>query len=339
YGPGATAVSKGTLTRSSQNDEEINALYVEIQNSISSNLTSTINFRHDTLEYDYINKLDNSLNADPSYIANTYRIGFNYKINTNNNIYTSYATGFRAPTAEQISGNINKLQSDPSLDIDTNLEIETTNNIEVGVRGKSDSLNYDASIYQLDRENYIGVRAGNYMWDSDEDADKAVGNLGDMRSRGFELVLNNNDKRKTVSFSVAYTYLDAKFKEYSINPNDGKTKISLNGNTVPRTSKHTLNFALDFKLIEGLTLSPEIIAKSGFYADESNNYKQPGYEVVNLRSEYKVNESLELFGKIENLLNKDYNQFVNVGYEKNMEDATIRVAAPRAYYAGLRYKF
>lgn len=339
YGTRATAVSKGTLTGSSHNDEDINALYVEIQNSISSNLTSTINFRHDTLEYDYINKLDNSLNADPSYNANTYRVGLNYKINTNNNIYTSYATGFRAPTSEQISGNINKLQSDPSLNIDTNLEIETTNNIEVGIRGKTDSFNYDASIYQLNRENYIGIRAGNYMWDSDEDADKAVGNLGDMRSRGFELVLNNNDKSKTVSFAVTYTYLDAKFKEYSINPNDGKAKISLNGNIVPRTSKHTLNFALDFKPIEGLSVSPEIIAKSSYFADESNNYKQPSYAVVNLRTEYRVNDSLELFGKIENILNKDYNQFVNVGYGKNMEDATIRVAAPRAYYAGLRYKF
>ena len=339
YGPWATLVSKGDLTGSSHNDEDINAIYLEIQNSLTSKLTSTINFRHDSLEYDYTNKLDNTLNTAPSYNANTYRIGLNYQVNNNHNLYTSYATGFRAPTAEQISDNIEKLQSDPSLDIDTNLEIETTNNIEIGIRGNTDSLNYDASIYQLDRENYIGIRAGSYMWDSDEDADKAVGNLGDMRSRGFELALNNHNKRKAVSFSVAYTYLDAKFKEYSINPNDGKTKISLNGNTVPRTSKHTLNFALDFKLIEGLTLSPEVIAKSSSYADESNNYKQPGYEVVNLRAEYKVNESLELFGKIENLLDKDYNQFVNVSYGNDMEDATIRVAPPRAYYAGLRYKF
>ncbi|QOG11402.1 hypothetical protein [Arcobacter sp. FWKO B] len=58
---------------------------------------------------------------------------------------------------------------------------------------------------------------------------------------------------------------------------------------------------------------------------------------------YKVSESLEFFATIENLLDKKYYQFVNMSStdtRKTMEnDATIRVAPPRAYYAGLRYKF
>jgi len=64
--------------------------------------------------------------------------------------------------------------------------------------------------------------------------------------------------------------------------------------------------------------------------------------VVNLKSEYKYSKSLEFFAKIDNLLDKNYYQFVNVSsssYDDSMENATIRVAAPRAYYAGLRYKF
>jgi len=338
FGPSAVAISQGDITGNSNNDEDINALYFELQNKLTNDLTSTINFRHDNLKYNYRNNLDATLNTSPSYSANTYRVGLNYKLNNSHNIYTSYATGFRAPTASQISDNIDKLQQDPTLNIQTNLDIETTENIELGIRGDIASLRYDASIYQLDRDDYIGRRAGSYLWSSDDDADMAIGNLGDMRSRGFELSLQS-DREKMVSFSVAYTYLNAKFKEYSINPNDGKDPISLNGNTVPRTSKQTLNLTVDFRPIEGLTISPEIIAKSSYFADESNLYKQPGYEVVNLRTEYQVSNSIEIFGKIENLLNKKYNQFVNVGYGNDMEDATIRVAATRAYYAGLRYKF
>jgi len=339
YGPSATNVKKGDIVGSSHNEEDINAIYLELQNHLTDHLTSTINFRHDDIKYNYKNNLDKTLNTTPSYNANTYRVGLNYKLNNNHNIYTSYATGFRAPTAQQISGNIDKLQADPTLDIQTTLDIETTNNIEIGITGDISSLQYDASIYQLDREDYIGIRAGSYMWSSDDDADKSVGNLGDMRSRGFELALNS-DRSKMVSFSIAYTYLDAKFKKYSINPNDGgNPPIDLSGNIIPRTSKHTLNLTLDFKLAEGLIVSPELIAKSNYFADEDNKYKQPGYEVVNLRTQYKINNSLEIFGKIENLLDKDYYQFIQVGYNKNMEDATIRVAPSRAYYAGLRYKF
>jgi len=338
YGPSAVSILKGDLTQSSHNQENINAIYFEIQNSITPKLTSTINFRHDDINYDYENKLDTTLNTSPSYNSNTYRVGFNYTINNQHNIYTNYATGFRAPTAEQISDNIETLQSDTSLDIDTNLELETTNNFELGIKGSIASVKYDASIYQLDRKNYIGRRAGSYIWTSDDDEDQSVGNLGDMRSRGFELALNNK-LTNSISFVLAYTYLDAKFKEYNINPNDGKSAISLNGNIVPRTSKHTLNLSFDFLLMEGLILSPEIIAKSSSYADESNEYKQPGYEIINLRTTYKVNNRLELFGKIENLLDKNYKQFVNVSYGEDMNEATIRVAPPRAYYAGLRYKF
>ncbi len=336
---GFTPQTKGDITGSSNNKEKINALYFELQNQLSENLNSTINYRHDSIKYDYENHLDNTLNTSPSYNANTYRVGLNYKLSNTHNIYTSYATGFRAPTAGQISSNIEKLQSDPTLDIQTNLDIETTKNIELGIRGDISSFKYDASIYQLDREDYIGKRAGSYIWSSDDEEDESIGNLGDMRSRGFELSLNS-DRERMVSFSLAYTYLDAKFKEYSINPNDGGTPpISLNGNIVPRTSKHTVNLTVDFKPVAGLTISPELISKSSYYADESNLYKQPAYEVVNLRAEYKINKSLEIFGKIENLFDKNYNQFVNVGYGNDMEDATIRVAAPRAYYAGLRYKF
>jgi iron complex outermembrane receptor protein len=66
-----------------------------------------------------------------------------------------------------------------------------------------------------------------------------------------------------------------------------------------------------------------------------------GYTVVNLRSKFKYSKNLEFFGKIDNLFDKNYYQFVNVNSSAlaTMEDATIRVAAPRAYYAGIRYKF
>lgn len=333
------AVTKGQLLSSSTNKEDINAVYAEMQTQLTDNLTSTINFRHDSIKYDYTNDLDNTLNTSPSYKADSYRAGFNYKINDSHHIYTSYATGFRAPTAQQISGNIEKLQANPTLDIQTNLDVETTNTIELGIRGDISSLKYDASIYQLDRKDYIGLRAGSYIWSSDDPADMSVGNMGDMRSRGFELALNS-DPEKMVSFSLAYTYLDAKFQKYSINPNDGgQPPISLDGNTVPRTSKHTVNLIVNIKPIEDLLVSTELTAKSDYYADEANLYKQPGYGVVNLSAEYKMDNGFEVFGKIDNLLDKVYNQFVNVGYGSDMNNATIRVAPSRAVYAGLRYRF
>ena len=63
---------------------------------------------------------------------------------------------------------------------------------------------------------------------------------------------------------------------------------------------------------------------------------------MNLRGEYRFNEMFQVFARIDNLLDKNYYQFVNISSSvlATMEDdATIRVAPPRAYYAGLRIRF
>jgi len=340
YGSAWTGITTaGTLLSDSNTDENIAAIYLELQSNLTEKLNIVGNYRYDHLTYDYKNHMYSSLNVDPSYNESSFNLGLNYNFFEDHYLYTSYSSGFRAPTAGQISGNLSLLQDDPSLDIPTELDSEKTYNYEIGIKGRFNNTNYDLSIYQLDRVDYIGKKAGSYLWSTDDDEYLAIDNVGDMRSRGIELAVNTkvND---AFSYNIAYTYLMAKLKDYSINPNDGGApEIELDGNTVPRTSKHTINIGLDWNINQKFVLSPEITAKSSYYADEANLYKQSGYAVVNLRSKYKISNNLELFGKITNLFNKNYYQFVNVSYGKDMNDATIRVAPPRAFYAGLRYKF
>jgi len=340
YGSPYTGITTaGTLLSDSNTDENIAAIYLELQSKLTEKLNIVGNYRYDHLTYDYKNHMDSSLNVDPSYNESSFNIGLNYNFADEHYLYTNYSSGFRAPTAGQISGNLSILQDDPSLDIPTELDSEKTYNYEIGIKGRFNNTNYDLSIYQLDRVDYIGKKAGSYLWSTDDDEYLAIDNVGDMRSRGIELAVNTkvND---AFSYNIAYTYLMAKLKDYSVNPNDGGApEIELDGNTVPRTSKHTLNIGLDWNVTQKFVLSPEITAKSSYYADEANLYKQSGYAVVNLRTKYKITDNLELFGKITNLFNKNYYQFVNVSYGSDMNDATIRVAPPRAFYAGLRYKF
>lgn len=340
YGSPWTGITyAGTLLSDSNTDEDIAAIYLELQSKLTEKLNIVGNYRYDYLTYDYKNHMDSSLNVSPSYTESSFNLGVNYNFLNEHYLYASYSSGFRAPTVGQISGNLSILQDDPTLDIPTELSSEKTYNYEMGIKGSFNNINYDFSIYQLDRVDYIGKKAGSYLWSTDDDEYLAVDNVGDMRSRGIELAVNNKIN-ETFSYNIAYTYLMAKLKDYSINPNDGGApEIELDGNTVPRTSKHTLNIGLDWNVNQKFVVSPEVTAKSSYYADEANLYKQSGYAVVNLRGKYKITNNLEVFGKITNLLDKNYFQFVNVSYGKDMSDATIRVAPPRAFYAGLRYKF
>ncbi|WP_321312758.1 TonB-dependent receptor [Halarcobacter sp.] len=343
--------SYGRLSPSSSNlDEEINAFYTEFKYELTKKLTSTFNFRYDDINYNLENLLNPLQNIAPSFDESSYRAGLNYEINPNTNLYTSISTGFRAPTAGQISSNSNNGYK-------TDIDSEEILNYELGLRGKTDYFNYEASIYQLDRKDYIGMRAGNYIRSSDED--NYYDNVGDMRSRGFELALNSSPL-DNLSVNLAYTYLNAQFTRNNYKqlvsdavyayPMGVRTLISpavfqtldLTGYQVPRTPKHTLNLTLNYTPIDKLTISPELIAKSSYFADETNNFEQGGYALVNLRTSYKVNEDLEIFARIDNLFDREYKQFVHLTasrVDNTMEDSTIIVGPSRSFYAGLRYKF
>ncbi len=344
--------SDGDLLNDYKTQEDVNALYAEVKHQTTEDLTTTFNLRYDNIKHDYKDNIDSAENVSPSYHAFSYRAGLNYNLSKDSSIYSSVSTGFRVPTVRQTSANQVALKADPSLNIPSEIGIETTYNYEIGIRGNLRTLTYDASVFQLDRKDYIGRIAGNYIT-SDDDDESNYDNIGDMRSRGFELALNS-DRSKMLSFNLAYTYLDAKFTNYTISQQmtedpDGRgplkaeyQRVDLSGNTVPRTSKHTLNLIIDYEPTSKLTISPEIIIKSTYYADEINTNKQAGYEVVNLRGKYKFNDSLEIFSTIANLFDKNYYQFVNINSSALAameDDAVIRVAPPRAYYVGLRYKF
>jgi iron complex outermembrane receptor protein len=343
----------GDLLSDYATDELINALYTELIFRATDNLTTTFNVRYDNIKHKYVDNTDTTKDVTPSYDVGSYRAGVNYTLTPRSALYASVSTGFRTPTVTQISRNAEALKVDPTLDIPAEMDIETTYNYELGLRGKYEDLTYNASVFQLDRQNYIGVIAGSYITSDDPD-ESNYDNVGDMRSRGFELAVGSK-KDEMVSFDLAYTYLDAKFTSYSLSQQmtvdpDGPyrpltatyQRVDLSGNQVPRTSKHTLNLRVDYRPIQKLTLTPELIVKSDYYADEVNAHKESGYEVVNLRAEYRYNESLEIFAKIDNVLNRNYYEFVNINSSAlaTMEDdATIRVAAPTSYYAGLRYRF
>ncbi len=338
YATDATRVI-GTLSDDTTTDENINAVYAEVKNQLSSSLISTLNARYDDISHDYKDNVDSSNNIAPSYDAFTYRAGLNYKLSSDYSLFGSASTGFRAPTAGQIV--TNQIGVSKGVLTSCALDIENTYNYEIGVRGKGLGLNYEASVYQLDRKDYIGLIGGSYQSRLTGDVeDEYYANVGDMRSRGFELSINS-DKEEMISFDLAYTYLDAVFTKYNLTQSD-LTKHDLSGNRVPRTSKHMLNLTVDYKPTPKLTISPEITTRSSYYADELNRYEQGGFSVLNLRTNYKYNENMELFGSIDNLLDRTYYEFVNLSsssMSNDMEDATIRVAPSRAFYVGMRYKF
>ncbi len=354
YFPSYTYVLAGDENSNNETDEKVYALYGEYKQGISDDLSATANLRYDKIDLDYTDSSDNSLSK--SFNVYSYRIGANYNLNESHSLFINYSTGFRAPTISQLfAGDVSTYGTTLN---NPNLKPEHAKNYEIGSRGTLGNINYEASIFKMDRDNFIMKTAGNYG-EVDSTLTDIWDNIGGAKHEGFELAVNSK-MNESFSYNLAYTYLNAKYTDYEnfgIHFDaDGDGRIDtgeveytdVSGNYIPRTSQHTVNFILNYQYNSNMKLSTEYTKKSDYYADDLNTLKIKGQEAINLLAQYDAkNDSFEysLFARVDNLLDNQYYNSARASSDRDAnlifdaEDISITVNQGRTYVAGLSVKF
>ena len=355
-------------------DEAVQAVYGEVKFSVNDPLTVTLNGRLDHIAYDYTDREDSDMNVDKSFDVSSWRIGANYAVSDTMDYYGNLSTGFRAPTVEQLfSGD---LDPDGGTDSNPNLVPETALNIEFGIRTKTQLFGspaeIDATIFQIERDNYIMSTAGQYGADTGELVNRFE-NIGGMRNRGLELAVTANPSER-FGWNLAYTYLDAKFTNYDnynlqlgtagygdIEPTVADCSLLLDpssdwcvesydlaGYSLPRVPAHHLNLTLRFKPESYWTISGEMDSQTSYYADELNRVKIDPRTTFNLLANYdrKVGKNLwSYFARIDNLFDHFYYNNARGNDDSNgdgvfdSEDISITVNQGRTFTAGLSVTF
>ena len=329
-------------------DENVYAIYGEYKQEITKDLSATANLRYDLIKLDYEDYKNNNFKED--FKVYSYRLGMNYKINDNFNVYANYSTGFRAPTVSQLyAGDVSawgSTQNNPDLDP------EKSYNYEIGVRAKAKGITYEAALFWIDREDFIMKTSGNY---GDTDTTDMWDNVGGARHRGLELSATGKMVDE-LSFNLAYTYLDAYYTDYDnfgidLDGSSYRSVVTFfdtTDNQIPRTPRHQLNLILDYMPINELKLTTEVNAKSDYYADDLNQIKIPGHATVNLLASYtnKIGDyQYNLFARVDNVFDKFYYNTARSSGDRNedgvfdAEDLSITVNQGRVYTAGLSVKF
>lgn len=348
-GPSATYPKAGDTKSESKTDENVYALYGEYKQKISEKVSATANLRYDLIKLDSIDYKNNQ--HDKDFKVYSYRIGFDYQLTDKTTIFTNFSTGFRAPTVSQLFAGDNTSAFDPVLS-NLNLKPEHANNYEIGLRTSYNDIGYEASIFQIDRKDFIMKTSGNYgvtdttyMWD----------NIGGARHRGLEFAMNGNVTEK-LSFNLAYTYLDAVYTKYDNfgidldgNPmTSNVTAFNVTGNTIPRTSKHQINLITDYQATKSLKFMAEVNAKSSYYADDLNRLKMDARTILNLGVDYSTkvdNYPLSLFARIDNVFDNQYYNTARASSDRNSdgvfdyEDLSITVNPGTVFTAGASVKF
>ncbi|MET0677411.1 MAG: TonB-dependent receptor, partial [Bradyrhizobium sp.] len=164
-------------------------------------------------------------------------------------------------------------------------------------------------------------------------------------------------------FTAAYTYLDQFYTEYTETLVNGAAfNFNRAGNKIPGISPNELTARLGYEQmwgpLAGLGAFVEVQWKDGFYMDNANLLKAPGYELVNLNVHYKTDlqsdtfRSLSVFAEVRNVFDRTYlasaNNIANSVTAAGLQNqaavlantgGSIYAGSPRAFIAGMKLAF
>lgn len=362
--------SAGDVSSENETAEKVSAIYGELKMRPVKDWLVTLNGRTDKIDLDYTDQKNSSNSGDKSFNVFSSRLGVNYAASEQMDYYTNLSSGFRAPSVTQLFTGSNS----PSRKTAANseLEPETTTNLEIGMRSKGKLLGspmeLDMAIFQINRDDHIRASGGQYSTSDDS----VYENIGDMTSRGLELSLLVQPSNK-LYWDLAYTYLDAFYTKYDefnlqtdpvgnacLDPNatpvtgwggsvsNCLTAYDNKGNILPRTPKHHINLAVTMMPVSAWTVTVEMDAISSYYADEINQVKIGGHKTYNLLVNYDREISgndWNFFLRVDNIFDESYYNTARSTGDRNedgiydAEDLSLVVNPGVRWTAGISAQF
>ena len=217
-------------------------------------------------------------------------------------IKASYGEGFKAPTLFQLLSNL----GNPAL------EPEKSRSYDIGVeRGSRQAGVYAAlTLFQRDTRNQIDfVSCDASIPVCADPAARPFGtydNIARARARGFEAELAA-DVSPRVRTSAAYSYIDTE------NRSAGSANF---GNDLARRPRHALTASADWNSStarDGVNIGADLRLVGDSFDNAANTVPLDGYALVTVRASVPFGENFELYGRVENLFDADYQTVATYG--------------------------
>ncbi len=263
----------------------------------------------------YINSFGDD-EVTKSYTSFSPRIGASYQLTERLNIFASASTGVQSPSEGEINDN-------------PDLEMVETQSYEMGLKGRSKSWSFDASVYYSPVKNeVIKVLNGGRT---------AYANAGKTIKQGVELT-GSYTLVKGLKIGGSYAYSDYTFDEFSENVGFGPAARSIDrsGNRLPYVPEHKYSLFVSYKHPSGFKAKIQSHTWGSYFMDNANTEKYEGYEfVTNLMVGYET-DKYDISLNVDNLFDDRY----AVEATKDTRGTTeYTPAAPRTIMLRFTYKF
>jgi hemoglobin/transferrin/lactoferrin receptor protein len=252
-------------------------------------------------------KTSEPLSLKESWNDTVFNLMFNYKLNQKQNLYAGIAQGFRAPNLSDLS-RFDTARSNEFEIPATNLDSEHYTNLSIGYKYHTGDLMLDYSVYYTLINNQIErIPTGEQNADGEFAISKE--NIGDGYFAGLELKANYHlTDNWLISAQVAY--IEGKVDTF---PTSERIKTrEYSSRLMPTTAQFELSYASQslpwwIRLnITAVDKADRLSSRDKLDSERIPPNGTPGYGMTNLRSGYRISDSLNVTFAVENIFDKDY---------------------------------
>ncbi|WP_422061922.1 TonB-dependent receptor plug domain-containing protein [Sphingopyxis sp.] len=235
-------------------------------------------------------------------------------------VRASYREGFKAPTLFQLSDTAGAFGNPELLP-------EQAKSYEIGLRfGDTHRWFLDVAAFRRDSRNlidFVSCPPGTIIPAICATGTRPFGtydNINRARGEGFEV---EGGAKLGAAFELSANYS-------LISVKDRTPGGIFEGNRLSRRPRHLANAELAWTpggALDGADLSVAVRYAGKSFDDRGNNVRIDDYVLVDLRVTYPLTAGIEIFGRVENLFNEEYQTVATYG------------TAGRSAYAGVRWAF
>ena len=300
-----TAFLQETVPPGRHYDFEVDAFmlaaFAQYDHDLSDRLSVVAGLRAELIDYDYDNRLldgrtrgdgtecgfggcrySRPADSSDSFTNLSPKLGLLYTLDGSHQIFANVATGYRAPQANELY----RLQREQTI---ADLDSESLVNIELGMRGSTERLQYQLSIYNMNKRNVIF-----------RDADFFNVSNGKTSHRGIEV-----EGSWQVSDSVTID-LSASYAEHEYENNTLLNGVDIDGNKVDTAPQLNSFLKLAWQPRSSLIMSLEWQHLDDYFLEPENLHQYPGHDLLHFRSHWQISDDWSVYFNLENITDERY---------------------------------
>ena len=312
-------------------DATVIAPYVHTEWQVAEKTRVTVGARFEHTRYEYDNKLSDGLmpgsstlyrpsDRDDTFNEFSPKLGLVQSLTDDTSAFINLARGNRAPQTTDLY----RMRKDTNNTLTA--DSETMDSIEIGVRKVGAGIQYEVTTYYMKKKDY-------FFRDSSDN------NVPDGKTKHYGVELSafvpmGEQFDLGGSFTYARHQYDFDNAIVGFGGPDASSSIS-SGDDMDTAPRHLANVRLGWNYASQSRAELECVHEGRYYTDNGNQNSYEGHDLLNLRVNHSINNSLNVYGRVTNLTNTEYAERADT----NRGDQRYFVGEERALHVGASYSF